>query len=478
MRFLIILTVAGIFLAPCGAPAEVMGIKVEAEEDVYTIVPPNNGSGPLWSYGCAVIARLGADVYVSQMETGEDVPLLCNTRWRLLQRTREGWTMVDEADGYRQREPCIVATTAVDNLYLYVNDSTESPGVKYGRCKPYLLKFRLGDQVEPTQAKPLRNGETRFTDPFYRPHRPKLTFGNELERTTIEPSWGTETYFTDHSYRGYAADRRTGHLLMLNIDAKTSVQHAALLSGGGKTLGNGSITFPIRSCYPQVALENNAVHVLAISDIVEPIDEWREYKFDQTQRKWDYVFRILYHTSTPDLAKQDFAPPLEIANVDATAGHISNQDLWIDTSGAAYIMYTEREVTNALMRDKFFPGKSTTNSLHLAVVEDGSVVRRHTLIEGSEASQPGHARFHVAGDGRLWCVAYVSGPEAGMKLFMIYRGEQNGIWGYSHIPLEKPMASFCLPSVRFGNAPSNRIDIFGETGGGTMSYARVSFWAA
>ncbi|NIA14586.1 MAG: hypothetical protein GWP08_10950 [Nitrospiraceae bacterium] len=445
MRLLAILVAACTLLMPCRARGEVMEIKVEAEEEVYTLVSPNNGSGPLWSYGCSSIARVGDEVYISQMETGEDVPLLCNTRWRLLRRTGEGWKMVDEADGYRQREPCSIATTAPDNLYMYVNDSTEPPGVKYGPCKPHLLKF---------------------------------TFGEALRRTAIEPSWGTKTYFTDHSYRGYAADRHTGQLLMLNIDAKTSVQHAALLSGDGKTLANGSITFPIRSCYPQVALEKGAVHVLAIGDIVEPIKEWREYKFEQTQRKWDYVFRILYHTSTPDLTKQDFAPPLEIANVDDTAGYISNQDLWINPEGAAYIMYTQREVASALMRDKFFPDKSTVNSLHLAVVENGAVARRYTLIEGNETSQPSHARFHVARDGRLWCVAYVTGPEAGMKLFMISENEPNAIWGYRPIPLKNPMSSFCLPSVRFGNAPSNTIDIFGTTGDGAMSYAQVTFSAA
>ena len=58
--------------------------RVVAEEDVYTYTNPNNGSGPMWSYGCSPIARVGDRVFVSQMETGEGVPPLSNTRWRLL----------------------------------------------------------------------------------------------------------------------------------------------------------------------------------------------------------------------------------------------------------------------------------------------------------------------------------------------------------------------------------------------------------
>lgn len=82
------------------------GVRVEVEEDVYTFTPPNNGSGPLWSAGCTQIARMGDDVCISEMETGEGVPRLCNTRWRLLRRAANGWERVAQPDGYRQREPC------------------------------------------------------------------------------------------------------------------------------------------------------------------------------------------------------------------------------------------------------------------------------------------------------------------------------------------------------------------------------------
>lgn len=252
-------------------------VRVEVEEDIYKMTPPNNGSGPFWSQGCTSIARLGERVFVSQMETGEGVPRLCNTRWRLLERDAAAgsWNLVTEANDYRQREPTSLAVAGPLTLYLNVNDSLREPGAEYQACEPHLLKFGLG--------------------------------GEAIGVSALHPQWNTTPYFTDHSYRGFAADSNSGDVLMLNIDAKTSKEHYALMDRHGMTQANGEITFPIRACYPYVALEDRAAHVLAISDIVEPVEEWRQYKFEQTQRTWDYVFRISYYTWTPNLGETEFA---------------------------------------------------------------------------------------------------------------------------------------------------------------------------
>ena len=76
---------------------------VEAEEVVTKYTPANNGAGPMWCYGSTVIARQGSDVYLSIIETGEDVPLLCNTRWQLWHRTSDGWRIEQTEKEYRQR---------------------------------------------------------------------------------------------------------------------------------------------------------------------------------------------------------------------------------------------------------------------------------------------------------------------------------------------------------------------------------------
>jgi hypothetical protein len=419
--------------------ASAQTVRVTAEEEVYTFVNPNNGSGPFWSAGCTSIARLGDRVFVYEMETGEGVPLLCNTRWRLLERddTTATWHAIAEATDYRQREPGSLAVTGPSTLYLNVNDSLTSPGEHYQPCHPHLLKFGLS--------------------------------GAALGMSAVNPVWNTTPYFTDHSYRGFGADRSAQELLMLNIDARTSKDHYALLDRYGVTQTNGEITFPIRSGYPYVALKNRAAHVLAIGDVVEPVDEWRAYKFEQTQRKWDYVFRIAYYTWSPNLGDTPFAEPIEIANVNATGGAITNQDMWIAPNGTAYIMYTRREVQSALLRDKFFPGKSIAASLHLARVKDGAILGDEILIAGSDKSEAGRSRFHETADGRLLAMVYAFGSN---KLMQIY--PETADRSLIDIPFKKPFYEFSLATVRSGNAPSNTIDILGNQAASTVvSYARI-----
>lgn len=433
------------FIFFAGLTVAEVQVSVAIEEEVYSFVSPNNGSGPLWCFGSTQIARLGEEVYVSQMETGEDVPLLCNTRWRLLRRMENGWEMLAEDDRYRQREPCPVTVIPPRDLYLYVNDSIEPPGTKYGRCDPYLWQFSFGGEDAP-------------------------------RREALKPVWRGEVNYTDHSYRGFAADATARRMLMLNIDAKTSVLNACMMSETGETLAQGAASYPIRSCYPQVMILGDAVHILAIGDIVEPVQEWREYKFAQSGREWDYVFRRLFYTFSSNLRLQDFGQPLEIANVDDTCGHISNQDLWVAPDGTAYILYTQREVQSAVMRDKFFPDKSIINDLNLAVVLPGKTPEIRTLIRGRDGAEPGNARFQVTPDGALFAILYMSGPEAGNKLLRILPQAENP--ELIPIPLSRPMGAFCLATVRAGNAPSWIIDLLGHVTGDHLSYARINLEAA
>lgn len=407
---------------------DTVDVAVETQEKVYDFVSPNNGSGPTWSQGCATVLRIGDEVVVSQMETGEDVPLLCNTRWRVLTRQEDGWRLFAEPDGYRQREPAVLARTSGDAFFLYVNDSVEPPGTKYGLCNPHLLKFDLGQPGEPV--------------------------------ATIQPEWAGETYFTDHSYRGFASDRGRDELLMLNINAQTSVQHWCWLDGAGAVLGKGLLEFPIRACYPYTALKDRAAYVLAIGDIREPVEEWQQYKFEQTGRQWDYVFRILYFTWTDDISAKPFSEPIEIANRDATAGHVTPDSLWIAPDGAAYILYREREVQSALMRDRFFPDLSVEDALHLAVVRDGEVTERRVLVARGET--PGRARLHELPDGRVFAVMYRGSP-ARNEVLQVYPEIGDAPVA---VPFERPFSEFSLATVRAGNAPSNHVDLLGYAGGG------------
>ncbi len=428
--------------------AEPRAPVVQMEDVVCTYVSPDNGAGPLWCYGAPLLVRSGDDVFLSVMETGENAPRLCNTRWQFWRRNRSGWKVVRQADGFREREPCPLVAFSDGRLFLSINPSISPPGTQYGPCDPQLVEFSAKNPEQP----------------------PKM----------LRPAWVGDTSFTDHSYRGIASDAAQRQILLLNIHSQTGEQFWSFLDKDGKWTRQGKIRFPIRSCYPQVALRDRAAHVLAIGDIVEPNAEWRAYKKQKTGRDWDYVFRRLFYTWTPDITQADFAEPLELENVDSTAGHIRNLDLWLDARGSAHILYLKQSVQSALMRDRFFPGAKITTSLEHSVLRHGQMVGRSTLLKGGEGAStetPGNARFHAAEDGKLFVIYHCSGRDArGNALSenrLLQLLPETGAKPTT-IPLQYPFTTFFTACERGGSPPSSTIDLFG-TGdeSNTLRYARI-----
>ncbi|MEW6238624.1 MAG: hypothetical protein AB1656_24840 [Candidatus Omnitrophota bacterium] len=419
----------------------------EVEEDVTEFESPNNGAGPLWCYGSPLIARDGGRIYVNASETGKDVPPLCNTRWRILERTKDQWKIFAQAEQFREREPCPLVLLSNRMLYLSINPSTQPPGTQYGPCEPNLLRFSLDDPQKAPEA--------------------------------VQPDWAEGTEFTDHSYRGVAADGDANEILLFNIHAKTGEQYWSLCNAGEEWIAKGKIAFPIRSCYPQTALSHRAGHIMAVGDIVEPTPEWRAYKKEKTGRDWDYVFRRLFYAWSPDLTHSDFHEPIEIENVDATAGHIRNLDLWIGKDGSAYLLYAINPVQNALMRDRYFPDRKLETILQCAIVREGAVVKKFAIAhggEGLEEPEPHYARFYSAPDGALYVVMYVQGKDKEGKSIAENRIQR--IWPEmgeaKPIPLKEPFTTFFTVTERGGSKPSNWIDLYG-TGGrpNVLRYARV-----
>lgn len=430
------------------AEAQTTGI-VEVEEALTTYADAGNGAGPMWCYGSTCIARQGDDVYASVIETGQGVPLLCNTRWQLWHRSAQGWKLARHEEQYRQREPCPIGVHQRGALFLSVNPSTEPPGVKYGPCHPLVLEFNPAD----LHADPRVN----------------------------EPAWADDTYFTDHSYRGFAADGVTGELLLLNIHARNSQQFVSWRDRDGRWHARGTITFPIRSCYPQVALRGGAAHVLAIGDIVEPVAEWRNLKREHTKVDWDYVFRRLFYTMTPAIADQPFIEPVEVDTVEETGGHIRNLDLFVDAEGAAHLLYTKQPHQHAFLRDKYFPEQPMTTSLEYRLVRGGKVALSRTLAEtlpdGSGLS-PACARFHVDGGERLHViVAGTMTSKEKSSSFRNYLAPLTGTTGLlrlATLDLEYPFNNFFTNTPRGGSAPGEIIDLLGTTGErNTIRYARI-----
>jgi len=418
-------------------------VKVEVEEDITTCLPPNNGAGPFWCYGSPLIVRIGDDVFVSAMETGENVPPLCNTRWRIFRKhDDENWEMVQASEKFNQREPCPLVIFQDGRLFLSTNPSTQPIGTKYGECDPYLIEFSALD--------------------------PKA------DGIISRPVWDSDKVFTDHSYRGISADGENGEILLLNIHAHSGDQLWSFRNSDNEWVKHGRIKFPIRSCYPQVVLKDRSAHVLAIGDIVEPVEEWRQYKYEQTKSGWDYVFRRLFYTWTPNIIEKDFSEPIEIDSVESTAGHILNLDLWVDKDGLAHILYRKQNIQSALMRDKFFPNIPIETTLEYIVIRNGEIIRKTTLIkniEGKSDEFPGYARFHVSAENKLYVLYYCSRKGQNKIMEITENGHNEPVL----IPLQRPFGMFFTSIERGGSKPSDIIDIYGPGENTIIRYARIRF---
>jgi hypothetical protein len=297
---------------------------------------------------------------------------------------------------------------------------------------------------------------------------------------THQPAWADGTYFTDHSYRGFAADGENGELLLLNINARTSEQFVSYRHSRGKWYQKGTITFPIRSCYPQVALRDGSAHVMAIGDIVEPVKEWQQLKFEKFKRKWDYVFRRLFYTYTDNIRSTGFCEPIEIDTVEKTCGHIRNLDMYIDENGAAHLLYTKQPHQYEFIRDKYFPGEEMKTYLEYVIVKDGKVLSRQTLAErpdGSAGFEPSFGRFHISRVGELYVIATGTGIENGNRTSGNFLGRvtaDKNKTKFEHINLKHPFGNFFTNTLRGGSKPSDIIDIFGIADDGpNLRYARI-----
>ncbi|HOS93251.1 MAG TPA: hypothetical protein PLQ54_08065, partial [Armatimonadota bacterium] len=176
-----------------------------------------------------------------------------------------------------------------------------------------------------------------------------------------------------------------------------------------------------------------------------------------------------------------FEPWVEIASRDKTCGWISPCDLYVAPDGAVHVLWTERAIDERL-RDRFFPEAKQRHALEYAIVRDGQVTHRRTLLEAGEGlggEVPGQHRFQVTPDGRLFVFGYVSGVNAageGLsedRLLELRDGAPAG--PAVRVPLEYPFSSFFTATVRAGSPPSYTLDLLGECPGEshTIRYARV-----
>jgi hypothetical protein len=445
--------------APTAGSHPLLQPVVEVEESIYSFEPANNGAGPMWCHGSTCLVSLGDDLFASGLETIPGGKPLNNCRWMLFKRERNGWRKVCFDASGRTREPAPLAGYPGGPLFLSANPTLNTdPNAYSGPARPELLQFTGQEPGRPAR--------------------------------TLIPVWSGQPKFTEHSYRSLTADGPNHELILFQ---NIGYIHAewAFLDRTDKWSAQGRLKWPwgadyskprpIRVCYPNVMLKDREVHFCGVSDIIEPNEQWRAFKKQLTGREWDYDFRRLFYTWSPDITTSRFKPWVEIASRERTCGWISPGDLWVDPNGRVHILWTERAIDERL-RERFFPDEKQSYSLNYAVIQDGEVILRRTLLaaeEGKANERPGRARFHVTPNNRLFVFYYVSGsntsgqPVSENRLQEILPG--GSVSESVRVPLKEPFVDFMTATVRAGSPPSKTLDVLGvrRGSGTTISFARI-----
>jgi len=454
-----------ILIVNCGLVARAADFSpvVEIEEDVYTFTNANNGAGPMWCHGSTCLVRSGKHLFASGIETVPDAKPLNNCRWMLFERQANGWEQVRlDTDG-RTREPAPMAAFADGRVFLSVNPTlSKEAQPNGGAARPDVLQFKATDAKSPPES--------------------------------LTPLWQNDPKFAEHSYRSFAADGPGGELILFQNIGYTHAEWT-FRDRHNKWSAQGQLKWPwgaeydkpepIRVCYPNVEIQNRAVYFFGVSDVLEPYKAWREFKRELTGQQWDYDFRRLFYTWTPDITKKPFAEWVEIASRDKTCGWVAPGDLYVAPNGDVHLLWTERALDERL-RPKFFPEAKQSHTLNYGVIREGKVVKRRVLLESTEA-KPGliasGPRFQVTPEHRLFVVYYAAGKDESGKTISENRISQIGPDGVAsapiRIPLKQPFTLFFTTTVRGGSPPSQALEMLGQRAGvgNTISYARVQLEA-
>jgi hypothetical protein len=448
-----------ILITGCSDRDRVYNPKVEVEEEVYRFVPAQNGAGPMWCHGSTSIVRIGDKVYASGIETVPEWKILNNCRWMLFERDKNGWKKIITDTAGRTREPSPIAAYRDGHFFLSANPTMTDTSAYNGPSKPEMYMFNSKDDLS---------------------HPERLI-----------PVWDGVPPFTEHSYRSLAADGSTSELILFQNIEYTHAEWSrhdknGIWSVQGKLVwpwgSENEVPGPIRVCYPNVMMKGHAVYFCGVSDIIEPKKAWRDYKRELTGNEWDYDFRRLFFTWADDISTGQFRPWIEIASREETCGWIFPGDLWVAPDGAVHILWTERAIDERL-REKFFPDAKQSHSINYAVVRNGKIDLKKTILsaeEGLSNEIPGQARFHITLNSRLMIVYFVKGTNADGKPVSENRIVELSSDGTPGNPvtlaLKHPFSNFFTATPRAGSEQSDIIDILGTPDGvnNAVYYARIS----
>ena len=389
----------------------------------------------------------------SGMETLENGLPLNNTRWMLFKRKAKAWELLMKDEKDRTREPSPLGLLNEEGkVILSVNPTLTGSGVRNGPAEPQILQFDTEN----------------------------LQSGYE----TLTPSWNGNPNFTEHSYRTFTVDGKANEFILFQNTGSSEAEWVFFDRNGDQN-SQGQLVWPwgadyeepqpIRICYPAVQLVDREVHFLGVSDIVEPKKAWKDYKFNLTAREWDYEFRRLFYTWSRDILSGQFEEWVEVASREQTAGHIFPCDIWRAADGSVHILWTEKALDERLHED-FFPHEKQSHALNHAVLKEGEVIYRQSIMLSEESDEllPGRGRFQVTPENRLFVFYHVYGRDSGFTGNRVVEILKDyGVSAPVKITLKRPLSSFFTATVRGGSEPSNIIDVLGEDGQHEMRYASI-----
>lgn len=257
-------------------------------------------------------------------------------------------------------------------------------------------------------------------------------------------------------------------------DPDSERYHPSYLDPMGQWHPQPAFAFPNRGLYANAHVRDGRVHLLAVSDIQEPVAEWRASKYEQFNRHWDYAYRTLYYAWSPNLLEDGLQEPLAVDTIEHRPGHIRNLDLLVDAEGTAHLLYRKKRFQFAFLRDEFFPDETMQVVIGYARIEDGILKSRTDLIEGlmgpdesasSEASELTWGRLHQLEDGTI-VVIYTDRKSGQNRTWLLPLTSEGTPGERIQVPLQHPMGSvFFTNTERGGSKPSNRIDLLEVTWG-------------